>query len=195
MNGPLINATYLLVNSNCRKEDYLLQRVNPNIFGERTMLMKNISSVMNYLYLNQEPFRFSAMNLIETKEGDFYYRDSKGNYWRMIELISKQMREEITGKPEDAYQWACFLGEFLANMDAFPVKSPGEIAFNRRATKKKLKAFGQSLDAVKLRLKSEPKDEIEYVFECIRRAKAMDQWLATKSALALSAEGSLARAM
>lgn len=172
-----------------------MQRVNPDILRDKDILMKNISSVMNYLYLNQEPFRFGAMNLVETKEGGYYYRDKKGNYWRMIELISKQVSKEITVKPEDAYQWACFLGEFMASLDEFPVRSLREIVFNQKTIRKRLEEFAWDLEVAIPSSKSDPKDEIEYVFEYLKRAKVMDQWLIDKNLLPLSPEGSLARAM
>lgn len=177
LEGEFINDTYWVVNSNGKKEDYLLQRINHRIFRNTSVLMKNISSILNYLYLNEALTKFKSINLLETKEGGLYYRDRTGFYWRLFQIPGRQELGRITSTKADAYEWAKAFGRFLLCLDEYPIQSPNEIAFTSKRILNKLKKFEWATDTFFEGRDVVLKDEIDYVFRWIRQSAALDHLL------------------
>ena len=90
-----INDTFLLVYElpEGGKKQYILQRMNHDIFKKPIELMENIVNVTEYLRniissQGGEPER-ETLNVVKTRGGENYYRDSNGNYWRMFLFIER----------------------------------------------------------------------------------------------------------
>lgn len=177
LEGEFINDTFWVVNSNGKKEDYLLQRVNHKIFRDASVLMKNISSILNYLYLNEALTKFKSINLLETKVGGHYYRDRMGFYWRLFQIPGRQERQKITETREGAYEWAKAFGRFLSCLDEFPVQSHEEIVFTRKRILDKLKKFERATDPFFSEGREVVQDEIDYVFKWTKQGIILDHLL------------------
>jgi Ser/Thr protein kinase RdoA (MazF antagonist) len=87
-----INDTYL-VKIESGKKDYILQRINHQIFTDVPGLMKNIERVTAHLRKKldkmngHDPVR-ETLNLVKTKDNNSYYEDEEGNFWRVFVFIS-----------------------------------------------------------------------------------------------------------
>ncbi len=122
-----INDSYRLVNSDRTKSDYLLQRINQNVFRDVDLTMNNILKVTRHINANSENFRGSqqTLELIPTITGTNYHRDTKGNYWRVY-LFKKDLKShDFVETSEQAYEGARAFGNFLKLLSDFPVSDIG----------------------------------------------------------------------
>lgn len=107
-----INDTYRLT---CRLADgnirhYILQRMNKEIFTKPVELMENVVNVTSYLRKiiiekGGDPER-ETLNIIKTKDGQNFYKDSNGEYWRVYVFIEDAFSYDAVEKPEDFYESA-----------------------------------------------------------------------------------------
>lgn len=122
-----INDTFLVVCS-CGSR-YILQRMNHMIFTDPEGLMENIESVTSFIKKKIEenggnPKR-ETLNLVKTKEGNVYYKDEIGSYWRAYFFIEDATSFDQVKDKEDFYQSAVSFGNFqnlLADFDASKLK-------------------------------------------------------------------------
>lgn len=121
-----INDTFLVKckNNNGIKR-YILQRINHEIFTEPEKLLANIESITKFLKLkiaeNGGNNKRETLNLVQTKDGNSYYKDSIGCYWRVYDFIEGATCFEQVSKIEHFYQSAVSFGNFqslLASYDA-----------------------------------------------------------------------------
>ena len=98
--------------------EYILQRINKYVFRDPIRLMKNVSSVTEYLRDRVEDSRM-AMHFIPTHEGLFYHRDRHGEFWRMYDFM-QGFCLDIPESEEDFYQSALAFGRFMALLADFP---------------------------------------------------------------------------
>ena len=80
-----INHTYLIIDSTARQ--YILQKINKNVFKNPEKVMQNIIAVTNHLRQTAESFRH-VLTLIPAKDGTLWYIDPDGEYWRLYAFIS-----------------------------------------------------------------------------------------------------------
>jgi hypothetical protein len=97
-----IHDTYL-VETEAHNPDYILQKINHNIFRDIPGMMNNIEAATGHLQqkLAAIPGHDPAMEslaLVKTKSGNSFYRDEDGNYWRMYLFIPGTVTfQKITG--------------------------------------------------------------------------------------------------
>ncbi len=130
--GGHINDSYRLFNSEPGEPDYLLQRVNHNVFKDVELLMRNMVLVTDHVtakvekeYPGERERR--ALTIIPATDGKSFFRDPKGNYWRVIRFIEDHLVFESTTDPAIAYEGALKFGEFSKMLDDLPVKGVGTI--------------------------------------------------------------------
>jgi hypothetical protein len=98
-----IHETYL-VETKGHNPDYILQKINHNIFRDIPGMMNNIEAATGHLQqkLAGMPGHDPAMeslSLVKTKPGDSYYKDEEGNYWRMYVFIPGTVTfQKVTGQ-------------------------------------------------------------------------------------------------
>jgi hypothetical protein len=82
-NGHINDTFLLLFQQEDQIQKYILQRMNHDIFKSPEQLMQNISGVTAFLRekirKNNGDVNRETMNVIVTKTGDFYYKDSNGS--------------------------------------------------------------------------------------------------------------------
>lgn len=182
LNGGFINDTYRVINSNGKKDNFLLQRINHDIFMNAGVILKNISSILNYLYLNDAPMRFKTINLVETKDGRYYYKDRTWHYWRLFQIPGRIEMRDLASTPEDAYLWASVFGRFLSCLDEFPVESRREISFGNKTLIGKLNDFDMPLDPFFNSKHKTVEDEVDYLLKYVKQVAILDQLLECKNA-------------
>ncbi len=89
---------------------YILQRMNHETFHRPDQLMKNIAGVTSFLkhkiLLNHGDVNRETMNIIFTKDGNIFYRDSIGSYWRAYLFIEDATCFDRVEIQEDFYKSA-----------------------------------------------------------------------------------------
>lgn len=124
LTSGLINQTYWVKTMDPEEPDYVLQRINHQIFTDVDMLQRNIDLVTSHIRkrlqaqgvtdLDRKVLRF-----LKTDEGKNYIYDEETGYWRVSVYIqgSKTM-SEVT--PESSYLVGLKFGEFEAMLADIP---------------------------------------------------------------------------
>lgn len=113
-----INYTYK-VTTDTGKE-YILQRVNKNVFKDPVALMENVSAVSEFLRTRVDDPR-AALHFIPSTDGLFYYRDKRGEYWRVYEFVGGFCLE-APESDADFYESAIAFGRFQQLLQDFPAE-------------------------------------------------------------------------
>lgn len=136
-----INDTYLVKTAG-EEADYILQRVNDNVFKNIPGIQDNIAAVTGHLAarLNELPghdvYR-ETLNLVNTPEGRSCVQDEAGSYWRVFLFIPGMVIHEAAENIETAREAGRLIGffQYLLNDLDKPVKDtlPGFHSIHRRA--------------------------------------------------------------
>lgn len=159
-----INDTYLAVMDNKNvKTNYILQRLNRNVFPRTKELMDNVQKVTTFLRerIRQDggnPDR-EALTLIPLKDGKSYYIDNDGNYFRMYIFIEKAVGLQLVEDPKIFEGAGRAFGAFINKLNDFPAEQLDEVIFNFHNTAARLDNFmtclGKDFEKRSLTCKSE----------------------------------------
>lgn len=112
----LINETLRVSTIAADTPDYILQRINNNVFPDVNLLQHNIEAVTRHIRnklkeLGEEDINRKCLHFIESVSGKTYYQDANGNYWRMSIFIPDSFtKEEVS--PESAFCCGETFGNF-----------------------------------------------------------------------------------
>jgi hypothetical protein len=123
-----INDTYLV----CLAEpggprQYILQKINRNVFKKPYEVMDNVIKVTEHLRLRigergGDPER-ETLNLIKNQAGEYSYIDERSDYWRVYNYIDHTVTIESTKDPNLFYRAALAFGDFFRMLEDFPADS------------------------------------------------------------------------
>ena len=141
-----INDTYCLAcEKDSRQMNYILQRINHQVFKNPPAMMENIRRVTNHIrrkLQEQQNKLFSRqLVLIDTKDGADFYRDDHGNYWRVYNRIENAVTYDTIESPELAYEAARMFGWFAEMLTDLPGPPLHETIPDFHATPKRFKTF------------------------------------------------------
>lgn len=111
----LINDTYLVKTREVEMSNYVLQRINHQIFTNVELLQHNIEAVTNHLRhklmaAGANDVDRKVLRFVPTSSGKTYYFDGE-NYWRVSVYIADTMTvEEVT--PQSSYDCGRAFGHF-----------------------------------------------------------------------------------
>ena len=135
INKGYINRTYRVetLSEAGHVHQYILQRINTNVFTDPDALMDNFKLSTNHLTgrlkLPGDHPRGSVASLRPTKEGRAYYRDDSG-CWRMLTFYDKVYSLDIPDRPETFYQVGKAFGMFAKEMSDVEVSEVKEVIPN-----------------------------------------------------------------
>lgn len=158
-----INDTYRVRNKDSEAPDYLLQRVNHEIFKDMAAMMENIRLVTEHIKRgNASGIKQETLEIVRTTDRQLFtvYED---NYWRMFEFKKGTKSYEVVETPEQAYQGAFAFGTFFRLLSDFPTEKLTETLPDFHNIVWRLKTFEKAVkEDVKAR-SAEVKDEINFV--------------------------------
>jgi Ser/Thr protein kinase RdoA (MazF antagonist) len=120
-----INDSFLVKTSEADKPDYLLQRINHQIFKDVELLQNNILHVTNHIRKKliekgETDIDRKVLSIIPAKDGKLFYFDGE-NYWRIYLFIrGGKSYDAIT--PALAYAAGKAFGEFQSYLADIPEK-------------------------------------------------------------------------
>lgn len=129
LGSGLINDTFQVVVDG--QPSFVLQRINHHIFSDVKLLMENIQRVTAHLQRkmkvspNDFPFQ-DVLSFIPTNSGEFFYKDDKGNYWRLAQFISKSVCIEQMQTQVQAQSAGWAFGQFHTLLRDLSPKEIGE---------------------------------------------------------------------
>lgn len=163
-----INETYLAVlDNNGVRTNYILQKINGNLFKDVDKLMNNIRLVTEFnrqkiAERGGNPDR-ESLTIIYTNNGKTYYRDDCGNNFRMYIFITDAVAYQTVEKPEHFYQSAVAFGNFANLLAQFDATQLVEILPDFHNTEKRFNDFLAVLQADKLGRADSVRAEIDFV--------------------------------
>ena len=149
LGNGLINDTYKVTTAEADRPDYVLQRINTNIFTDVEMLQRNIELVTGHIRkkmglappsapqkgatnvsehdTNEAPFLGAVggatsrhvLHFIPTHDGKTYHRDAAGQCWRVSVFIPNAVTLDEV-TPETSYQAGRAFGEFEQMLSDLP---------------------------------------------------------------------------
>ena len=129
LTSGLINQTYLVKTVDPQEADYVLQRINHQIFTDIDMLQHNIEVVTGHIRKkleaqNETDIDRKVLRFLPATDGKTFYYDGEG-YWRVSVFIPRsQTLEAVT--PDSSYLAGLKFGEFQAMLADVP-EQLGEI--------------------------------------------------------------------
>jgi hypothetical protein len=112
-----INDTYYIKNANEEGADYLLQRINHQVFTDVPALINNIHLVTTHLrgklreIPGADPDK-EVLRLVMAHNHLYYFVDEHGNYWRMYKYIKNTKSIDIVETEEQAFEGGKAFGRF-----------------------------------------------------------------------------------
>ncbi len=116
-----INDSYKVVAGD---KEYVLQKINHAIFKNVPELQNNIQRVTTHIRGKLQEkgateIERKVLTLVPTKEGELYYKDIQGDYWRLMDFIKESKSyDEIS--PELAYRAGLAFGDFQKTLADLP---------------------------------------------------------------------------
>lgn len=112
-----INDSYLVTTLPANAPNYLLQRINHNIFRNIPQLTENIMKVSKHLTAKLHCGstgleNFQVLRLISTRGGEYFYHDPEGNYWRLYNFIDGSVSYDIVETTKLAFEGGKAFGIF-----------------------------------------------------------------------------------
>ena len=165
-----INDTCLVtVSGSAGENKYILQRINTRIFENPQELMENIVRVTDFLRdkiqkRGGDPRR-ETLNVIPTKANESFYRDSKGECWRMYRFIDGAVSLDQVEKAEDLYQGGLAFGRFQQLLADFPAQTLHETIPDFHNTPKRLADFRRAVEEDICGLAAFVEPEIRFIME------------------------------
>ena len=130
-----INVTrYVVINENGKNKEYILQRINKNVFKDPAKLMENYTAVTEFLRKiiienGGDPDR-ETINVVKTRDGKNFYKDSEGEYWRLILFVTDSLSFDKVERPEQFYESAVAFGNFQNLLRDYPAHTLSETIVN-----------------------------------------------------------------
>ena len=165
-----INETYVV------DPQYIVQKINTNVFKNPNELMNNILAVTKFLKEKiaadgGDPIR-ETLTVIPTNEGHSFYRADDGSCYRCYEFIRDSLAIETVEDPQDLYEAAKSFALFQKRLSDFPADTLAETIVDFHNTPKRFEALQEAIkNDVKGRAK-DVQDEIEF-------ALAQESWIST----------------
>ena len=163
-----INDTCLITFSfpDNREEQYILQKINKNVFHNPSEVMENMLLVTTYMREEiikngGDPER-ETINLLCAKDGKAYVTDDNGDYWRGYKFITDARTYDYAQTPEDFYKSAVAFGNFQRILSDFPVEKLHETIKGFHDTKTRFARFKDVVAADVCARADGVKEEIEF---------------------------------
>ena len=117
-----INDTFI-VRTAGEAPDYILQRKNKSIFPDVPAMMENIRKVTEHIRrrvaaAGGDPER-EAMRIVPTHDGEYYWKDSDGEYWAATVFISGTTAYDKADTPALARKGGEGIGRFQSQLSDF----------------------------------------------------------------------------
>ena len=114
----LINNTWLITDSS---QEYILQKINNNIFKEPLNIAGNIETIAAWLKKYHPEYLF--ITPVKTIGGKMMVHSNIKGYFRLFPFVKNSHTIDVAEAPEQAFEAARQFGMFTKVLGSLPVKS------------------------------------------------------------------------
>lgn len=159
-----INTTFLI--STDENREYILQKINTNVFKNPEELMDNIVRVTKHLRreiesVGGDPER-EVLNIIPTHNGSSYITEDSCA-WRMLTFVSDSVTLQTVNSPKDFYYTGKAFGKFTKQLDNFPADTLNETIVNFHNTPSRYSDFEKAVSNNVSGRADDVSEEIDFV--------------------------------
>ncbi|MBR3639431.1 MAG: aminoglycoside phosphotransferase family protein [Clostridia bacterium] len=160
-----INETYLVSDG----ENYVLQKINKNVFHDPVAVMENVKAVTEHLKkkiadAGGDPAK-GTLNFIDTVNGLPYCLTEDGEYYRAYFYVDGVKSYDVAQSPELLYQAARAFGRFQNMLADFPADTLHEVIPSFHDTRKRFHDFQASVERNLSGRAKNVKDEIKFILD------------------------------
>lgn len=155
-----IHGTYQAINLEKDAPDYLLQKINHQIFRDVPGMMKNIQLVTEHF--KRQSLIQKDLELVPTKKGGAYF-DHEGTYWRVFVFLDGLISYDTLTDENLVYEGGLILGAFLNRLSDLKADLLVETIPDFHNLSSRLQQFETALQAASESLKSRVAKEIQLV--------------------------------
>ena len=166
-----INDTYRLTvkTPGGQEKHFILQRMNKSIFTKPVELMENVQGVTAWLRKkireNGGDVERETLNVVSDKDGNPYYVDSEGEYWRVYLFIEDATSYDMVKDDNDFYQSAVAFGHFQRLLADYPAETLHETIVNFHNTVDRFAKFKAAVEADSEGRATSVQEEIKFVLD------------------------------
>lgn len=148
--------------------EYIIQRLNNNVFRNIPGLQENIERVTEHI--RQRPLTprgsdlsGNSLTLIRAKDGKSWITDDNGDFWRMYLFIRDHRSYNIVDSPEKAFEGGRAIGQFQSMLSDLPGKPLNETIPWFHNIEKRLETFFMVLGKDICKRASAAAEEIKFI--------------------------------
>lgn len=164
-----IHDTYRIVTAEKECDDYLLQRLNSNVFRDIPSLQENMERVTAHLRMKLAAIEGSnvkreCLTLVPDREtGKSFITDDEGRYWRMFLFIPDHRSYERVDSRHKAFEGGRIIGKFQALLADLPGKPLHETIPDFHNIARRLDTFHSVIEKDPAGRVASVRDEIEEI--------------------------------
>ncbi len=145
----LINNTFKMKSEDRSKTDFLLQKINHNIFKDVEGLQNNIKQITDHI---RRKLAESGCGDIDRRvltpveiDSRLYYKDANGDYWRMFVFIENTLAYDRMETPQMASVAGKAFGNFHKLLSDFPGETLCDVLPNFHNTPVRIESLRKSV--------------------------------------------------
>jgi hypothetical protein len=118
-----INETWLsIVESDSQIVRYIHQRINPSVFPDGSLVMRNIQRITDHLR-GCAAYPYQILELVSSEDGSFWICDEEGGWWRTYRYIEDSVAYDSCPSEAVARGAGLAFGTFLREIAPLPASS------------------------------------------------------------------------
>lgn len=187
IDGEIVGINYFsngLINTSCKitaivdgkVKEYVLQKINKNVFKKPEEVMENISSVTSHIKrkindMGQSSAR-RVLKFYKSENGKYYVQDDNNDYWRMYKYIDHSVALNESDDLQVMEETGKAFGEFQQLLSDYPAGKLNIIIPHFHNTEDRYRIFREVI-------KSNPLNRVQEVKKTIAEYLTLEE-LATK---------------
>ena len=183
-----INSTYKVsfIRDGAQK-DYILQKINKQVFKEPPKVMDNIVRITNHIRMKVigrgESTRTGVLRVFYSKEDHPYVIDDCGDYWRCCRFICNSTTYDTCDDLEIVKKIGSAFGRFQNDLSDFPATTLFITIPNFHNTKARYEAFREAIEIDPYQRASKVQEQIDKLLEYEKKACELQEYLDNKELL------------
>ena len=169
-----INETFLIETTGDNHPDYVLQKLNHQVFPNIPELMNNKVHVTEFLREKTKGAQV-VLKFFKTLDGLYYYQDAEGYYWNLMEFIPDSKVLETTQNQNQAHEAGRSFGNFIKLLDDFPANEVYEIIKDFHKMSFRYKQFDEALENASAERKEKAAPWIQQVLDSREKMQELER--------------------
>ncbi len=143
-----INDTYLVTLDTGEEKNFVLQRINTQVFKQPRLIMQNMRAFTEHVRNSARQValahRWEMPRVLPTQDGQDFYLDAQGDFWRAISYIDRAQSFDTIKDLDHAREVGNALGTFQYLISDLPIQRLSDTLEGFHITPRYLEQFDQA---------------------------------------------------